>query len=186
MGTLDIGEFSGSDYDRVFDQDRLTGQIKRIYEFMSDGKWRTLSEIEESTGDAQASISAQLRNLRKEGFGSHTIHKRRRGDRTDGLFEYSLDLPPEDPRHQLQQHVVELACNSTLKGSTYVLATGFGKSKVAIDIIKRKKPKKVIILVNSTDLRDYSWKDEFEFFNMGWFFDKFVTVQTYQSAHDGP
>lgn len=82
--------FNGSDYVKEFDQDRLTGQLKRVYELMIDGRWRTLSEIEATTGDPQASISAQLRFLRRERFGSHTVDKRRRGDREQGLFEYQV------------------------------------------------------------------------------------------------
>lgn len=83
-------KFNGSDYVPEFDDERLKGQIKKIYELMIDGKWRTLSEIEQLTNYAQASISAQLRHLRKEGFGSHIINKRNRGIREKGLFEYQL------------------------------------------------------------------------------------------------
>ena len=82
--------FNGSDYDPALDYKRLSGQIKRIYKLMRDGKWRTLSEIETQTGDHEASISAQLRNLRKPQFGSHVVEKQRRGERTSGLFEYRL------------------------------------------------------------------------------------------------
>lgn len=93
---LDIFEnpwFNGSDYIPAFDDSRLTGQIKRVYSLMIDGKWRTLSEIEQATGDPQASISAQLRHLRKPRFGSHTVNKDRRGDKNNGLFEYQLIKP---------------------------------------------------------------------------------------------
>lgn len=83
-------QFSGSDYVPVFDVKRLTGQLLRVYNCMKDGQWRTLSEIESVTGDPQASISAQLRNSRKPAFGSHTVNKRPRGDRKNGLFEYQL------------------------------------------------------------------------------------------------
>ena len=82
--------FSGSNYVPGLDGKRLTGQIKRIYDLMRDGRWRTLSEIEFITGDPQASISAQLRNLRKPEFGSHKVEKRRRGEPTHGLWEYRL------------------------------------------------------------------------------------------------
>ena len=82
--------FNGSDYVPEFDNKRLTGQIKRIYELMKDGRYRTLKEIEDATGDPQASISAQIRHLKKTRFGSHTVNKRRRGDPTQGLFEYQL------------------------------------------------------------------------------------------------
>ena len=57
---------------------------------MIDGEWRTLSEIEFITGDPQASISAQLRHLRKERFGGYLVELRSRGDRENGLFEYRL------------------------------------------------------------------------------------------------
>jgi len=82
--------FNGSDYEPELDDQRLQGQIKRIYELMKDGKFRTLSEIERETGDPQASISAQLRHLRKKRFGGFMINRQRRGDRKQGLFEYQL------------------------------------------------------------------------------------------------
>ena len=82
--------FNGSDYVPKLDQARLTGQIKRIYNLMIDGEYRTLREIENATNDPQASISAQLRHLRKVRFGSHIINKRRVGDEKQGLFEYQL------------------------------------------------------------------------------------------------
>ena len=72
--------FNGPDFIPEFDQERLTGQIKTIHHLMIDEKWRTLSEIEHLTGYPQASISAQLRHLRKERFGRHTVDKRRRGE----------------------------------------------------------------------------------------------------------
>ena len=83
-----------------------------------------------------------------------------------------------------QAEVVEEYCGNgepPLRCSA-VLSTGFGKSKLSIDIIKRLNPSKVLILVNSDDLRRYSWKEEFEKFD---YIDKFnddVIVETYQSA----
>lgn len=85
--------FDGSDYEPEYDDSRLTGQIKRIYTLMIDGKFRTLAEIESETKDPQASISAQLRHLRKKRFGNHILNKRPRGDRENGLFEYQLLKP---------------------------------------------------------------------------------------------
>ena len=79
--------FDGADYTPVRDNARLTGQIKRIYSLMSDGKWRTLQEIEQETGDPQASISAQLRNLRKARFGGHAVGREHLGG---GLYHYKL------------------------------------------------------------------------------------------------
>lgn len=81
--------FHGSDIDNKRDTPRLTKQILRVYNAMKDGQWRSLGDIEEITGDGQASISAQLRNLKKRDFGCHNIEKRHvKG----GLFEYRLVL----------------------------------------------------------------------------------------------
>lgn len=81
--------FNGDDYQPVRDNRRLTGQINRVYECMKDGRWRTLDEIAKATGDPHASISAQLRHLRKPRFGGHTVHK----DYIDsGLYKYQLEL----------------------------------------------------------------------------------------------
>ena len=83
--------FSGDDYDYVLDNDRLSSQILRIFHLMKDSKWRTLGEIEKITGDPQASISAQLRHLRKERFGKHTVERRRvTGMEKRGLYDYRL------------------------------------------------------------------------------------------------
>ena len=82
--------FNGEVYNRLFDDKRLTGQLRRIFDLMADNKWRTLEEIKQVTGDPPASISAQLRHLRKERFGEHTVNKRSRGDRKKGLYEYQL------------------------------------------------------------------------------------------------
>ena len=83
-------QFSGADYQPNRDDKRLTGQLLRIYEVMRDGRWRSLAEIEQATGDPQASISAQLRHLKKQRFGSHIIEKRYI---KNGLYKYRLVLP---------------------------------------------------------------------------------------------
>ena len=94
MEQLNIFEqrFNGSDYVPSLDEARLTGQILRIFDCMKDGKFRTLPEIEQITNDGQASISAQLRHLRKDRFGGHTILKQRRGEPNCGLWEYKLEV----------------------------------------------------------------------------------------------
>lgn len=85
--------FDGADIDPKADNERLTGQIGRIYECMKDGHFRTLNEIALITGEPQTSISAQLRNLRKERFGGYKVERRARGERSDGLYEYNLTIP---------------------------------------------------------------------------------------------
>jgi hypothetical protein len=68
----------------------LVGQILRVFETLQGGEWLSLPELRDRTGDPIASISAQLRNLRKPGFGSHTILRRRREPAEKGLHEYHL------------------------------------------------------------------------------------------------
>jgi len=79
--------FDGPAYESERDDERLTGQVLRIFNCMKDGKWRTLAEIEQITHDPQASISAQLRHLRKKRFGEHEVNRRSLGR---GLFTYQL------------------------------------------------------------------------------------------------
>ena len=85
---LTAARFEGPE-DNARDFDRLCGQIKRIYDLMKDGEWRTLAEIEGITGDPQASVSAQLRHLRKHRFGAHLVEKRRRDD--GAQWEYRMN-----------------------------------------------------------------------------------------------
>jgi hypothetical protein len=86
--------FNGPDYDPALDNKRLRKQIGRVFDCMAFDKWRTLREIERITGDPPASISAQLRHLRKARFGHYIVERRRCGAEDSGLFEYRL-LPPE-------------------------------------------------------------------------------------------
>jgi len=80
-----MARFNGSDYVPGRDNDRLDRQMGRVWNLMKDGKRRSLPEIAAATQDSTASISAQLRHLRKERFGSHTVDKEYEGD---GLFLY--------------------------------------------------------------------------------------------------
>lgn len=79
--------FDGADYVHERDHSRLKGQMLRVYSLMKDGCWRTLREISDITGDPEASVSAQLRHLRKERFGSYQVD-RIRG--SNGLYYYRL------------------------------------------------------------------------------------------------
>ena len=89
--------FDGDDYDPGKDHHRLTKQIGRVLDYMSDGLWHTLSDISKATGAPEASASAQLRNLRKDRFGARHIERQRAiGGR--GLYQYRL----LKPGHQLE------------------------------------------------------------------------------------
>lgn len=83
--------FNGSDYDHAQDSSRLTSQMSRILDLMRDGMWRGLDEISLATGDPPASVSAQLRHLRKPRFGAHCVLKQHLGR---GYFKYRLLLAP--------------------------------------------------------------------------------------------
>jgi len=95
--------FDGADYQPDRDDKRLTGQLYRVFEATRDGRWRTLDQIVARIAnlfeveDPEPSISAQLRHLRKERFGGHTVNKRHVGN---GLYEYQV-IPAEPVRDTL-------------------------------------------------------------------------------------
>lgn len=88
--------FDGSDYDHAVDGTRLSGQFVRIFNLMADGAYRTLNEIQDAAAAPAASVSAQLRHMRKPRFGGHTIDKRRRGAPGNGLWEYRLVINKQE------------------------------------------------------------------------------------------
>jgi hypothetical protein len=90
MTQLDlIPQFDGADYQPSRDRNRLCTQLERISLLMRDGRWRSVDTIHQLTGDPHASISAQIRNLRKARFGGHTVERRYVGD---GLYEFRVIL----------------------------------------------------------------------------------------------
>ena len=82
-------EFYGSNYVQELDEKRLTGQMLKVFNYMRNGKWRTLFEIADAIQEPEASISAQLRHLCKDVNGGHTKEKKRRGGK-GGTWEYKL------------------------------------------------------------------------------------------------
>src|SRR5271167_1864142 len=90
MDTNEPPRFNGPHYDPVHDDKRLTKQHERIKRVMMDGVWRTLREIAKLTGDPEASISAQLRHLRKRRFGRWNVKTEPTGNRDDGQYRYRL------------------------------------------------------------------------------------------------
>ena len=81
--------FDGPAYTSA-DKARLTGQLAAIFALMKDGHWRTVDEIAGAIGAPATSVSADLRHLRKERFGKHTVNRRWRGHRSNALSEYQL------------------------------------------------------------------------------------------------
>jgi len=79
--------FDGATFDQDKDGPRLHRQLETVKAWMLDGRWRTLAEINFATDVPEASVSARLRDLRKEKFGSYTVERRRR---SVGLHEYRV------------------------------------------------------------------------------------------------
>ncbi len=82
-------EFDGETYNKHQDYARLSGQLKRVFELMRDGKFRTLREIADTVGCSEASASSRLRDFRKAKFGAFTVERRRV---VGGLYEYQLKI----------------------------------------------------------------------------------------------
>jgi len=82
-------DFDGQTYERELDQVRLAGQMLDVFRLMKSGAWWTLRELEDASYAPQASISARLRDLRKEKFGGHTVERQRIGGRS-GTYQYRL------------------------------------------------------------------------------------------------
>lgn len=87
---MDKYRFDGDDYVPPRDDPRLTSQHERLRSLMFDGDWRSLRQISEATGDPEASVSAQLRHLRKKRFGGYEVDRRHVGG---GLYEYRVGPP---------------------------------------------------------------------------------------------
>lgn len=88
--TPPANDMDGETYEAAFDYERLNAQLRRVYDAMKDGRFRTLREISDLTGDPESSISARLRDFRKAKFGRLGVARQRRGERPGGLFEYSV------------------------------------------------------------------------------------------------
>jgi hypothetical protein len=79
--------FDGATYEPEHDQARLTGQLLRVYNVMSDNRWRTLHDLSVLAKGTEASVSARLRDLRKPRFGGFEVERKRK---KGGLFLYRV------------------------------------------------------------------------------------------------
>lgn len=81
--------FDGATYVPGLDRKRLTTQLQRVRHcLMGIDGWWTLEQLQNACGGSTASISARIRDMRKDRFGKYTIDRRRV---SGGLFEYRLD-----------------------------------------------------------------------------------------------
>lgn len=67
--------FDGETYDHDRDGKRLGSQYWKVFNLMLDGRWRTLSQIASEVESPESSVSARLRDMRKERFGSHDVER---------------------------------------------------------------------------------------------------------------
>lgn len=96
--------FDGETFDEARDGARLNRQAQAVFDVMGDGHWRTLATLATLTNEPEASVSARLRDLRKEKFGSYVVERRYV---ENGLWEYRV-LPPE-PKEAYQLELLEAA-----------------------------------------------------------------------------
>lgn len=93
--------FDGWTYDPELDHDRLSTQLRRVLAVMVDGQWHTLSELADKAQGSEAGVSARLRDLRKEKFGSWDVERERLEPGKRGRFAYRL-IPPRKQSEQLR------------------------------------------------------------------------------------
>jgi hypothetical protein len=98
----------GNGYDENIDGKRLKTKSGRIMQLMSDGQWRVFEEIAEALNmpaGSSPSISASLREFRREKWGYMQVEKRRRATYS-GLWEYRV-LPPTTLKKELKQQLLD-------------------------------------------------------------------------------
>ena len=73
------------------DVPRIFTQFDELLNIMLYRGWFTLSQLHDLTGIPEASISAQIRHMKKPQFGSYIVNKRRMPN--SAIWEYQC-LPP--------------------------------------------------------------------------------------------
>lgn len=84
---LPPGDRGGMTYSREYDYTRLNRQAQDVWQAMMDMRWHSLRHLSQATGHPEASVSARLRDFRKEKFGRHRVERERM---SGGLFLYRL------------------------------------------------------------------------------------------------
>jgi len=94
-------------------------------------------------------------------------------------------------RDKKQQEISEIVLSKVKENKfihhSIIVATGVGKSKIIIDLIKPLqellKFKKIIILVDNTRLRDNNWKEDFEKWGFESIYKDIIEMNTYQTVY---
>jgi hypothetical protein len=58
-------------------QTKTSQQLVRVFNALTDGGWHTLAALGKRVNAPTQSVSARLRDLRKDKFGGNTIERRR-------------------------------------------------------------------------------------------------------------
>lgn len=89
-------QFSGPDVTPA-DAARLTSQLERVKQLMTDQQWRTLRQISDAVRGSEAGVSARLRDLRAREF----IVERKRDQYRRSLWQYRVLPPPKSGQLRL-------------------------------------------------------------------------------------
>lgn len=66
---------------------KLTGDLRRVYAIMQDGKTHLVSDIAKILNLPECSVSAQIRHLRKQKYGGYNVVRK---SLTKGVSIYQL------------------------------------------------------------------------------------------------
>ncbi len=84
-------------------------------------------------------------------------------------------------RNKMQEEIANKFCSLSKKKALIVVSTGAGKARIAILVIQKLKPKKVLILTESTTNRDITFKEELKKWDKS--IIKKTKFMTYQLAY---
>jgi hypothetical protein len=83
-------EYEGEVFDHTLPhaRDLDNGLLQsRVFDYMSSGEWHTLADISFACAGSEASVSARLRDFRKEKYGAHRVDRKHVGNR---VYKYRL------------------------------------------------------------------------------------------------
>jgi hypothetical protein len=104
--------FDGETYDPPKDHARLSKQLDRVFALMRDGRYRTLAELSACVGAPEGSVSARLRDLRKQKFGGWVVDRKRIGN----LHHYAI-TGKQTPQGELLGRRSDTSTHVSLVGS---------------------------------------------------------------------
>jgi len=131
--TIKVRHFSGAGVETVEDKIRLGKQIDRVLAYINGGEWMSLQQIAIGINAPHASVSAQLRNLRKAEHGSYIIERKNEGD---GYFLYRLagvDLELKPAKASNTRLLKAEALNTALKKAKQIKQESYNIMPLQLD-----------------------------------------------------